>query len=195
MKEPDSVNSCPCGECRRGLHLKSEIHTRDRQPETVTPARGSHTARSAPRSDTARTTTQRRGWRGRGAQASSRRKLRHDSPLGRHPPHPRLSHPCWSLVSPRYLDGAGALCFLLSLSWDMDKIASPSELRQELSRLASYCHVPSPSRDKLASALRSLADNLSPRTATETRQSGHTIDVEAQLKKYSGLADGLYRDL
>lgn len=47
----------------------------------------------------------------------------------------------------------------------MDKIASPQALQAELRRLIDHCQASEPSRQKLATALHKLADQVSPKTA------------------------------
>ena len=46
----------------------------------------------------------------------------------------------------------------------MDKIASPQDLRAELRNLIAYCNTPQPSRQIVASKLRSLANRVSAET-------------------------------
>lgn len=45
----------------------------------------------------------------------------------------------------------------------MNKIASPQELQAELRRLLAYSQSPKPSREKLAAAMRGLADRVAGR--------------------------------
>ena len=52
----------------------------------------------------------------------------------------------------------------------MKKIASPQELRSELRRLVAYCGEGTPSRNKLATELQSLANAVE---ASTTKQGAH----------------------
>ena len=71
----------------------------------------------------------------------------------------------------------------------MNKIASPQDLQNELTRLVAYCSEGQPSREKVASELRSLADRLAGKTPSSPNEAWDAWVGDQSPKEFMRDAD------